>query len=138
MITPGCGLGTYSSLNYSQSFMHLLCWESFNYRPHNSLIVMHKILPIILVILVTFFQVCESISKEITIPISLEYELLDALEHRLGVGDGETTADRKFDLNRVACLGCCALAPVIMIDDKVYGQMSVLKLRELIDEYEQA
>ena len=35
-------------------------------------------------------------------------------------------------LERVACLGCCALAPVVTIDQKIYGQMSVLKLQELL------
>ena len=65
-------------------------------------------------------------------------QLLNTLEHRLGVRDGETTPDRQYDLNRVACLGCCALAPVVKIDEKVYSQLSVLKLRELLDEYDQA
>ena len=64
--------------------------------------------------------------------------LLDTLEYRLKVKEGETTEDRKFDLNRVACLGCCALAPVVMVDGKVYGQTSVLKLRGLLDEYQKA
>jgi NADH-quinone oxidoreductase subunit E len=65
-------------------------------------------------------------------------QLLNTLEHRLGIKDGETTPDKKYDLNPVACLGCCALAPVVMIDDKVYSQMSVLKLRETMDECDKA
>ena len=65
-------------------------------------------------------------------------QLLNTLEHRLGVHDGETTPDKHYDLNRVACLGCCALAPVVKIDEKVYSQLSVLKLRELLDEYDEA
>jgi NADH-quinone oxidoreductase subunit E len=62
--------------------------------------------------------------------------MLDVLERRLGVKPGETTADREYDLARVACLGCCALAPVVTIDDKAYSQMSVLKLQRLLDERE--
>ena len=63
-------------------------------------------------------------------------QMLDVLERRLGVRPGETTADREYDLDRVACLGCCALAPVLTIDDKIYSQMSVLKLQRLLDERE--
>ena len=65
-------------------------------------------------------------------------QLLASLKHKLGVVPGETTQDRKFDLDKVACLGCCALAPVVRIDEKIYSQMSVLKLRKVMDEYEDA
>ena len=63
-------------------------------------------------------------------------QMLDVLERRLEVRPGETSADGKYDLARVACLGCCALAPVITIDDRIYSQMSVLKLQRLLDEHE--
>ena len=63
-------------------------------------------------------------------------QMLDVLERRLGVKPGETTADHEYDLERVACLGCCALAPVVTIDNKAYSQMSVLKLQRLLDERE--
>jgi NADH-quinone oxidoreductase subunit E len=65
-------------------------------------------------------------------------QILDVLERRLGIKPGETTEDGKYDLERVACLGCCALAPVITIDDKTYGQMSVLKVQRSLDERENA
>jgi NADH:ubiquinone oxidoreductase subunit E len=65
-------------------------------------------------------------------------QLVNSLEYRLGITDGETTEDGKYDLNRVACLGCCALAPVVKIDDKIYSQMSVLKLRDVLDEYDKS
>ena len=65
-------------------------------------------------------------------------QMLDVLERRLGVKPGETTADGEYDLERVACLGCCALAPVVTIDDKTYAQMSVLKLQRSLDERENA
>ncbi|MFH0982530.1 MAG: NADH-quinone oxidoreductase subunit NuoE [Planctomycetota bacterium] len=61
-------------------------------------------------------------------------QMLDVLQRRLGVKPGETTADGEYDLERVACLGCCALAPVVMIDAKTYAQMSVLKLQRSLDE----
>ena len=65
-------------------------------------------------------------------------QMLDVLERRLGVKPGETTADGEYDLERVACLGCCALAPVVTIDQKTHAQMSVLKLQRSLDERENA
>jgi len=65
-------------------------------------------------------------------------QLLNSLQWRLKVKEGETTPDKKYDLNRVACLGCCALAPVVKINDTIYSQMSVLKLKGVMDEYDKA
>jgi NADH-quinone oxidoreductase subunit E len=62
--------------------------------------------------------------------------LLDMLERELGVGCGETTPDRRFDLERVACLGCCALSPVVQIDSDIYSRMTVNRLTELLKSYE--
>jgi len=62
--------------------------------------------------------------------------LLNALKSEIGVGPNETTEDGRFDLERVACLGCCALAPVIMIDNTIYSNMSVIKLKETLTQYE--
>jgi NADH-quinone oxidoreductase subunit E len=64
-------------------------------------------------------------------------QLLNSLVYRLGITEGQTTEDRRFDLNRVACLGCCAQAPVVKLDEKIHSQMSVLKLRDLLDRYDQ-
>jgi NADH-quinone oxidoreductase subunit E len=63
-------------------------------------------------------------------------QMLAVLERRLGVSPGQTTVDGEYDLERVACLGCCALAPVVTVDKKTYSQMSVLKLQRLLDERE--
>ncbi len=60
-------------------------------------------------------------------------QMLETLERRLGVAPGETTPDGEYDLERVACLGCCALAPVFSLDKTIYGQMSVLKLQGILD-----
>ena len=46
------------------------------------------------------------------------YISLDAWKRRLGIDAGETTADREFDLDTVACVGCCTLAPVTVVDDR--------------------
>lgn len=49
--------------------------------------------------------------------------LSSALEDTLGIKDGETTEDKLFTLESVACLGCCSLAPVMMIGDETYGNL---------------
>jgi NADH-quinone oxidoreductase subunit E len=51
-------------------------------------------------------------------------EITEALEEMLKVKDGETTEDRFFTLESVACLGCCSLAPVMMIGDQTYGKLT--------------
>ena len=63
-------------------------------------------------------------------------QILETAKLRLGIETGETTANGKYDLERVACLGCCALAPVATFDDKTYSQMSVLKIQRLFDDHE--
>lgn len=50
--------------------------------------------------------------------------ITDALRDELGVKDGGTTEDGLFTLESVACLGCCSLAPVMMIGDNTYGKLS--------------
>ena len=52
------------------------------------------------------------------------YILLDAWKRRLKIDRGETTPDREFDLDTVACVGCCAMAPVNVIDKKAEGRIS--------------
>ncbi len=51
-------------------------------------------------------------------------EISDALKEALKVNDGETTEDGMFTLESVACLGCCSLAPVMMIGDSTFGNLS--------------
>ena len=51
-------------------------------------------------------------------------EITESLEEALKVKDGQTTEDRLFTLESVACLGCCSLAPVMMISDQTYGKLT--------------
>ncbi|HRY97935.1 MAG TPA: NADH-quinone oxidoreductase subunit NuoE [Bacteroidales bacterium] len=51
-------------------------------------------------------------------------KITDALVEALGVADGETTEDRLFTLESVACLGCCSLAPVMMIGEETFGKLT--------------
>jgi len=60
-------------------------------------------------------------------------ESLDlAVKTELGIEPGETTADGEFTVDRVACLGCCSLAPVVMIDNEVHGRLSGDKLKKIL------
>jgi NADH:ubiquinone oxidoreductase subunit E len=63
--------------------------------------------------------------------------VLEALERELKIKVGETSADGHFSLERVACIGCCMLAPVAMIKDKIYPKMSSFKIEESLIPYRQ-
>lgn len=58
--------------------------------------------------------------------------ILENFERKLGIKAGETTRDREFSLDRVACVGCCALAPVAIVNDKVEGHMTPSKVEGII------
>ena len=62
-------------------------------------------------------------------------QLLRDLEQRLGIRAGQTTTDGKFDLERVVCLGCCALAPVVAVDGKVHAQITAKKIPSILSQY---
>lgn len=58
--------------------------------------------------------------------------VLSALKEELEVEVGETSKDGKFTLEVARCLGCCGLAPVMMIDEDVYGRLDPKKAREIV------
>ncbi|MDD5306559.1 MAG: NADH-quinone oxidoreductase subunit NuoE [Deltaproteobacteria bacterium] len=62
--------------------------------------------------------------------------LTEAIEERLGVKTGENTPDMKYTLTSVACVGCCSLAPVVMIDSTTYGRLDRKKSVKVIDDLE--
>ena len=64
--------------------------------------------------------------------------ILDYIASLLDVAVGETTKDGLFTLERVACLGCCGMAPVIMIDKDFYGGCTIQSVEKLLDKYRQA
>jgi NADH-quinone oxidoreductase subunit E len=63
--------------------------------------------------------------------------LLEELKSMLGVDVGEITPDGVFSIHTVRCLGCCGLAPVMMIGDKVYGNVTKEKLPAILAEYQE-
>jgi NADH-quinone oxidoreductase subunit E len=58
--------------------------------------------------------------------------ILENFERKLEIKEGETTADREFSIERVACVGCCALAPVTLVGETVHGHMAPSKVEGLI------
>ena len=60
--------------------------------------------------------------------------IYDAISDELGITNGETTADGLFTLSVVSCLGCCSLAPVMMINDRTYGSLTPDKARKILRE----
>ncbi len=62
-------------------------------------------------------------------------EIMDKLAEELNVKVGKTTEDRLFTLEATRCLGCCGLAPVMMIDDDVYGKIEVQKINSILSKY---
>ena len=61
-------------------------------------------------------------------------KIIDILKKQLGINPGETTADLEFSIERVACFGSCALAPVVVIDGKVYGRMTPEIVENIVGE----
>lgn len=59
--------------------------------------------------------------------------IMESVVRKLGIASGETTEDQSFSLERVACFGACALAPVVVVDEKVHGRMTAKKTEKLIE-----
>lgn len=64
--------------------------------------------------------------------------ILNELSGQLAIKPGNTTPDRNFTLEATRCLGCCGLAPVIMIDDQVYGRLKPEDISEILDKYKKS
>lgn len=62
-------------------------------------------------------------------------KILETLERELGIHPGSTTKDSKFSLERVACFGCCALAPVMLIDKDLYARVTTEKVKKILNLY---
>jgi NADH-quinone oxidoreductase subunit E len=62
--------------------------------------------------------------------------LLDRVTNTLKTQPGETSADGRFTLNTVNCLGCCALGPVMVVDGKYHGKLSPTKAEEVLKSYD--
>jgi NADH-quinone oxidoreductase subunit E len=65
------------------------------------------------------------------------YITLDAWKRRLNIDRGQTTPDREFDLDTVACVGCCVMAPVTVVDDKPEGKVEPTRVDGILLSFEQ-
>ncbi len=63
-------------------------------------------------------------------------KVAERVEEILGIKGGETTPDLRFTLEEVACIGACALAPVMMINDQPHGRLTPDRIKEILDSYE--
>ncbi len=62
--------------------------------------------------------------------------ILDALRERLGINVGQTTPDGRFTLERVYCVGNCAVSPTVMVDEQVHGRVVELDIGSLLNDYQ--
>jgi NADH-quinone oxidoreductase subunit E len=60
--------------------------------------------------------------------------ILNYLSDKLNVKAGETTGDGQFSFERVACVGCCGMAPVVVVDEKPHGKSSITSMDKLIED----
>lgn len=63
-------------------------------------------------------------------------KIAERIEDILGIESGETTDDLRFTLEEVACIGACALAPVIMVNDNPHGRLTPDKVKDILDSYQ--
>jgi NADH-quinone oxidoreductase subunit E len=62
--------------------------------------------------------------------------ILEEIERELGINPGETTKDLKYTLERVNCVGACALGPIVIVDGNYSGQMKSNKVKPLLESYQ--
>ena len=63
-------------------------------------------------------------------------KVLDELKRNLGIAVGESTADGKYSLSCLRCVGACGLAPVVLVGEKVYGRVAPDGVKDILKEYE--
>jgi len=64
-------------------------------------------------------------------------QIVDELERKLNIKVSQTTPDGKFSLETVNCLGCCAIGPVVVVDEKYYSHVTVKKVDNILKEYKE-
>lgn len=121
--------------------------ESFNYLPAESLRQVAKALamPLIDVLGVATFYRAFSLKPrgKHTCLVCLGtachvrggQKILEEVERKLGVPAGENTKDGQFTLETVACLGCCAIGPVVVVDGEYHGHATIRKVGPILDKY---
>ena len=121
--------------------------EEYNYLPKEALINVSKILdiPLIDVIGVATFYSSFSLKPRgkhiITTCLGTAChvkggpKILNEFERKLNITAGSTTADKQFTLETVACLGCCAIGPVVVADDNYYSKTTIKTVNSILKKY---
>ena len=73
--------------------------------------------------------------SQLTIPQDFAEKILDAFEKELGIMPGETDKDGLFSLTSLRCVGACGLAPVALVDGKVFGRLAPANVKNIVQEY---
>lgn len=81
-----------------------------------------------------FIMLCQGTACHVNGSLMIE----KTISETLGIGDGETTPDGLFTLKNVACLGCCSLSPVMMVNDETYGSLTPQKVRDILAQLQEA
>lgn len=63
-------------------------------------------------------------------------KVLDKVEQSLGINAGKTSTDMRYSLEKVNCLGCCALGPVMVVNGEAHGKLAVSEIPKILDGYE--
>ncbi len=121
--------------------------EEFNYLPKDALVKVSKELNIPLSRLLsvaTFYKAFSLTPKgKYSINVCLGTachvrgggRMMEKVERELGIKRGGTTADLNFSLDEVRCLGCCGLAPVMMVGKDIHGKLSESKVTPILNKY---
>jgi NADH:ubiquinone oxidoreductase subunit E len=121
--------------------------EEYNYLPQEALRIVSETLGIPLIDIMGVATFYRSFSLEprgkhlITVCMGTAChvrggsKILDEFEKKLNIHAGETTEDRHFTLETVACLGCCAIGPVVVVDDNYYAQTTIRKVSSILKKY---
>lgn len=121
--------------------------EEYNYLPKEALIQISRELDVPLsrvLSLATFFKAF-SLKPKGRHPVHIclgtachvrgAQLVLEKFERELGIKSGETSADQEFSLDAVRCVGCCGLAPVVMVGEDVHGKITQTKVAGVIKKY---
>jgi len=121
--------------------------SEYNYLPRKALIIVSQTLkiPLIDIISVATFYSTFSLEPrgEHTVTVCMGTachvrggpKILEEFERRLNIEAGQTTEDRKFTLETVACLGCCAIGPVVVVDNDYHAQTTIRKVLPILIKY---
>ena len=121
--------------------------EEYNYLPQEALRIVSETLniPLIDIIAVATFYRAFSLEPRgkhlVTVCMGTAChvrggsKILDEFEKKLNIIAGETTEDRHFSLETVACLGCCAIGPVVVVDNDYYAQTTIRKVSSILKKY---